>query len=102
MLSTMVKIVITGCVAYKLYRRAEEAMKNDEEYLMKITGHADELAARMIDEARKHARAKEYELSAEYFYYAYKCLGSSWDHIIAQADSQEVCRLLHIKKSQEQ
>ncbi|CCI73928.1 ECU04_0925 [Encephalitozoon cuniculi GB-M1] len=101
MLSAVARMAVVGCAIYKLYRKAEKAMKNDEEYLMKITGHAKELGEKMINEAKKHARDKEYELSAEYFYYAYGLLDSGWDYIMAQVDSQEVHRLLHAKKCQD-
>ncbi|AFN82855.1 hypothetical protein EROM_040880 [Encephalitozoon romaleae SJ-2008] len=101
MLSTMAKMAVAGCAIYKIYRKAEKVMKNDEEYLMRITGYTRGLAERMIDEAKKHSRDKEYELSAEYFYYAYKYLDSSWEYVVTQIDSQEVYKLLHAKKSQD-
>lgn len=101
MLSTIAKMAAAGCAIYKIYRKAEKVMKNDGKYLVKITGYARGLAERMIDEAKKHSKDKEYELSAEYFYYAHKYLDSSWEYIVTQIDSQEVYRLLHAKKSQD-
>ncbi|WEL38436.1 hypothetical protein PFJ87_04g01100 [Encephalitozoon hellem] len=100
MLSTVAKVAVAGCAVYRIYKKAESTMKSDEEYLMKITGYARELAERIICEAKRHFKDKEYELSAEYLYYAYKHLDSSWEYVTSQIDSQEVYKLLHSKRIQ--
>lgn len=102
MISTLAKAAVAVCVAYRLYKLVEKAMLEDPDYLAKTTGCTRESAEKMLDEAKKHAKDKEYELSAEYFYHAYKLLGSGWDHIVSLVDSPEVLKLLYVKKHQGQ
>lgn len=99
MILGVLKVVVGVCVVYKIYKKLEEQMLKDEEYLMRISDQDSEFIMKTIDEARKHMRDKEYDLATEYFYYAHKVLGCDWGSIVCRIDSEEVLKLLHMKKS---
>lgn len=85
-------------VVYRLYKRAERAMLDDKGYLARAMDQDGEMIARTLEEAQRHTRDKEYDLAAEYFYYAYKLLGCDWDAVVGQVQSAEVLGLLLLKR----
>lgn len=99
MIANIIKTVVVACVIYKIYRKLEEIMLNDGEYLNGMSDWDEETVNKTIEEARRCVRDKEYDLATEYLCYAHKLLGCSWDFIVSQVDSREVHELLRLRRN---